>query len=283
MPVYPIGFSIPESKIVSEIPPKTKRISDLIPGVLSTYIYQTEEDYYKEYQSSVFAKTTKKAGWDCMRHYEILAQGCIPFFPALEHCPPNTMTFFPKELVLKANKIYQTDDDPGNLAEELLDYTRNNLTTKKMAQYILDKSGNSQAKTILFLSGDVNPDYLRCITLQGFKELFGSMCHDYPKITHIYKEEEPYNHLYGKGITYTNNIEQTDRNNLLDNTILKDIEQQKYDIVIYGSYHRHMIGFDLIKKHYPPNKVILLCGEDLHACDYRRYSDVGYTVFVREL
>ena len=50
MPFFPINFSIPKSKIVNNIPKKTKILSNLIPGVLSTYIYTTEEDYYNEYQ-----------------------------------------------------------------------------------------------------------------------------------------------------------------------------------------------------------------------------------------
>jgi hypothetical protein len=283
MPVYPIGFSIPESKLVSEVPPKTKRISDLIPGNLSTYIYQTESDYYTEYKTSVFAKTTKKAGWDCMRHYEILSQGCIPYFPGLDQCPPKTMTFFPKELVLKANTCYESGSDPGTLASQLLDYTRQHLTTKKMAQYILDKSGHPQAKKILFLSGYVQPDYLRCLTLQGLKELIGSECHDYPKIPHIYKDAGPYNIYYGKGITYTGNIPQEMHDPSKDPHVAVDIIQQKYDLIIYGSYHRGLAGLDLVNKYYPPHKIVLLCGEDLHSCNYEQFSSKGYHVFVREL
>jgi hypothetical protein len=48
--INPITFSIPEEKIVSFIKEKTKLLSSLIPGDISTYIYNTEEEYYKEYQ-----------------------------------------------------------------------------------------------------------------------------------------------------------------------------------------------------------------------------------------
>jgi hypothetical protein len=47
--------------------------------------YNTEEEYYNEYKKSYFAITTKKCGWDCMRHYEILANGCIPYFLNIEN------------------------------------------------------------------------------------------------------------------------------------------------------------------------------------------------------
>ena len=91
MPVYAITFSIPELKIVRGMQHKTKLLSNLIPGNMSTYIYNTEEEYYNEYKSSLFAITTKKSGWDCMRHYEILACGTIPYFPNNENCPKDTM------------------------------------------------------------------------------------------------------------------------------------------------------------------------------------------------
>ena len=89
--ILPITFSIPKNKIVTEIPLKTKFLSNLVPGDSNTYIYKTENDYYNEYKESLFATTYKKAGWDCMRHYEILACGCILYFPNIENCPPKTM------------------------------------------------------------------------------------------------------------------------------------------------------------------------------------------------
>ncbi len=78
--INPISFSIPAEKIVQDVPVKTKMYATVIPGVASTYKFHTEELYYKDYQTSCFAITKKKAGWDCLRHYEILANGCIPLF-----------------------------------------------------------------------------------------------------------------------------------------------------------------------------------------------------------
>lgn len=86
MPFYPITFSIPESKIINKenCLKKTRFIAPLIPGDNTTYIYNTEKDYYESYQSSYYAITTKKGGWDCLRHYEILANNCIPYFVDIE-------------------------------------------------------------------------------------------------------------------------------------------------------------------------------------------------------
>lgn len=287
MKVFPICFSIPFEKIVKSIPEKTKVLATVIPNKLETYIFRTEEEYYEDYRRSIFAITTKKSGWDCMRHYEILANGCIPVFPNIEQCPPNTMTFFPKDLIIEANKLYEesknktvSEIDYYPLASNLLNHVKSYLTTDYIVKYILEKSENKDAKSILYLSGDVNPDYLRCVTLHGFKNLFGKNCHDYPKIEHIYKTGAIRAHLYGRGFTYTNNVNSHDRDDALDNTIIQDIITKKYDLIIYGSFHRGMPYYNLISKIYDDNKIILICGEDLHKCNYEIFNK--HPVFVRE-
>jgi hypothetical protein len=293
----PITFSISFDKIVKNIPYKTKLLSNLIPGKLETYIYKNEPDYYEEYRKSYFATTTKKGGWDCMRHYEILANGCIPYFPNIESCPVNTMALLPKNLIIEGNNLYNsikhkniselTEKEISEcniLIAKLLDFTRCNLTTDTIARYILEKTNYSNVSKILYLSGNTDPDYLRCVTLQGFKELYGLNCHDYPKISHIYKSDNiDYNALYGKGITYTNILDQSLHNNNLDNNIIRDIKNKYYDIIIYGSYHRGMPYYDLITQIYKKNEIILLCGEDCHNCDYNKWLKKGHYLFVREL
>ena len=153
-----------------------------------------------------------------------------------------------------------------------------------MANYILNKSGFTKATKILYLSKDISPDYLRCVTLHGFKEILGDMCHDYPKIPHIYKSFHiNYKQLYGKGITYTNLLEQELHNDELDSTIDEDIRNKKYDIVIYGSFARGMLKYDIVSKYYNPNEIILLCGEDRNNVPYKEWLDKGHHVFIREL
>lgn len=296
--IFPITFSIPECKIIKSIPEKKKLISNLIPGVLSTYIYNNENEYYKEYMSSIFATTTKKGGWDCLRHYEILACGSIPYFPFLENCPYNTLNLFPKDLIIDGNFLYiklknkkfnelndKELEECNLLSNKLLDYTIQNLTTKKMTQYILNKINivNFENLKILYLSGDTNPDYLSCLNLIGFKELIGSNCHDYPKINYIYKNQNiDYTKLYGKGFTYSNIVDSRLRENDLDNNIKNDILNKYYDIIIYGSYHRGMPFFDIVNKVYKPNEIVLICGEDEHHCNYNTFLDKGYYLFIRE-
>jgi hypothetical protein len=301
MPIYPINLSINKSKVIKNVCYKKKLLASLIPGDISTYIYDNEIDYYNEYKESYFAITQKKGGWDCMRHYEILANGCIPLFLDIEACPYKTMYNFPKETILNTNLIYNNiislpDDSQLKTAEEmeltklyikpLLEYSRNYLTNEKTAEYILNVTNNNNVKKILFLSGCTNPDYLRCTVLVGFKELFGVNCHDYPKIQHIYKGYENADKLYGKGISYTRLIDDNERNNNYDNTIEQDIKNKIYDVVIYGSYYRGIPFWELVNQNYGKDKIIMLWGEDIMEdkyCNYEKYSKEGYQLFVREL
>lgn len=296
--LYPITFSIPEEKIVKHIPIKKRILSPLIPGKKETYIYNDEDTYYNHYKESMFATTTKKAGWDCLRHYEILACGTIPYFPDIEKCPFNTLALFPKKFIIKGNELYEKiskyefNNIPHNLLKEyydllhlLLTYLRKYLSTEKIATYILKKINRDEAKKILYLSFDMYPDYLRCLTLHGFKSKFGLNCTDYPKIPHIYKNQNiEYNELYGKGISYTNLLEQSMHNNeLKEEDILQNIKNKYYDLIIYGSYHRGMLYYDIINNFYKPEDIILLCGEDIHECNYKYFLSKGHHIFVREM
>lgn len=267
--LFPIGFSIPECKIVKNVPEKNKRLSDLIPGKLETYIYETEEDYYKEYQKSVFAITIKKGGWDCLRHYEILANGCIPYFVDIDNCPPVCMTLFPKDLVKEAMNASKLDNfNHIEYTNKLLEYTRKNLTTVAMAKYILEKSNHQNISSVLYLSGDDYVDYLRCLTLHGFKSLFKQNCHDYIEVPHLYDSypEEEVKNLYGKGFSYSRLLSRNEmRDDSRDHTIIEDIKNKRYDIIIFGSVHRGLPGYELVIQTYKPENIIYLCGEDGHS------------------
>jgi hypothetical protein len=82
----------------------------------------------------------KKAGWDCMRHYEILANNCIPYFIDLENCPKYTLTNLPKEMLIEARELANNFEEQKyfSILNELFEYTKNNLTTKHLAKHILN-------------------------------------------------------------------------------------------------------------------------------------------------
>ena len=293
--LHPIGFSIPEAKIVGELPAKTQVLATVIPGDPSTYVFDREADYGADYQRSLFGMTMKKAGWDCLRHLEILANGCIPYFRDFDACPPDTLTHLPKDLIREGNRLFDQTAASGDvplqaclaLIAQLLAHTRRELTTVAMAKYVLATAGLASASRILFLSGDsplaLSPDYLRCLTLHGFKTLLGRNCHDHPRVPHLYRDFPAARPLYGKGFTYARGLDSGIHDERADTSIEADLRAGRYDAVVYGSYHRGMPLLDRVRAHLPPERIVLLCGEDLHVCDHAVHTACGHHVFVREL
>jgi hypothetical protein len=170
----PINFAFPENKIPNEHINKEKVLAQIIPGVPETFIFTSETDYFLDYQISMFAYTWRKAGWDCLRHYEILCNNCIPLFLDIEHCPENTCTSIPKKLLIeyyKKSGIYDLFNMGGHIEyniggniitnrdltlinnidindtfimlyyeylEKIFNYSKKNLTTKQLAKQILN-------------------------------------------------------------------------------------------------------------------------------------------------
>ena len=182
----PISFSIPEEKICESLE-KSFDFAPLVPNCngehADSYTYDNEKDYYDDYRKSYFAYTCKKGrdemiteGWDCMRHYEILACGCVPFFTDIEKCQTHTLARFPKDLCIEAKKLsgvypgtkekYDPDKEtfigtakeilPGkkrgdidfskfdsvrynDIREQLIHHTREKLTTVSTAKDFLDR------------------------------------------------------------------------------------------------------------------------------------------------
>lgn len=137
--IYPIQFSIPKENFIN-VNPKTKMLGHIIPGNTGTYIFDNEEDYYNDYNTSFFGHTQKKAGWDCLRHYEIIAARCVPIFRDLDKCPPTTMFRLPKDILSKVNEMTTKGDIPDSYADielQLNDFALRHLTTEKMAEYLI--------------------------------------------------------------------------------------------------------------------------------------------------
>jgi hypothetical protein len=94
--IHPISFSIPDSKIKIGKTVKTKEfgkhivdeeLCQQIEGSMTKYAFSNEEDYYSDLQVSKFGITTKRGGWDCLRHYEIAANQAVICFKNLSLKP----------------------------------------------------------------------------------------------------------------------------------------------------------------------------------------------------
>lgn len=124
-----------------------------------------ELKYREDMSNSLFVLTYKKGGWDCLRHYEILAAGALPLFVEINKSPNGTLTAHPKRLYerilnwpglsLNASRSVTNRHvmEFTNLAFDmssfdkklymavsaaLRQYTLNVLTTKAMAKYVLE-------------------------------------------------------------------------------------------------------------------------------------------------
>lgn len=104
--VFPIGFSIPDRLVRDvNIHQKTQlfQASNQDPELTKhasaydfkapefrregSYVFSEEREYYDDLARSHFGITMKKAGWDCMRHYEILAAGTLVMFKHFDDKP----------------------------------------------------------------------------------------------------------------------------------------------------------------------------------------------------
>ena len=84
----------------------------------------------------------KKAGWDCMRHYEISMNGCLPLMRDIGECPPFTMTTTHKKLLLDIVKFVDANELGAirDLTYEMLLHVKNTNTTTKLSEYVLSES-----------------------------------------------------------------------------------------------------------------------------------------------
>ena len=143
--LHPIAFAAPTNRI-NHNTKKVKDFSFITPLDKSTYIYRNEKDYYKDYNEARLGVTLKKAGWDCLRHYEILMNGCIPYFIGIELCPELTMFNFPKELCkqvifdlkkLKHSEVYE------KYIDDFTAHFYGNNTTTALAKYFINTINNN--------------------------------------------------------------------------------------------------------------------------------------------
>jgi len=148
--IHPINFAMPVEKIASIYREKVNLVAPMDPRNSASYIYNTESSYYTQYAESLFGVTTKKNGWDCVRHYEIIANNCIPLFLDINQCPTDIITTMPKELLKEALSIVQQRgvewfaEGEGEqkwleLNDQIQQHFRKHCTTNALANYFLNK------------------------------------------------------------------------------------------------------------------------------------------------
>lgn len=314
--IHPFGYSFPSELFVDSIPLKDKVWAEVIPGFRETYRFETEQSYFEMYQSARFAFTWKKGGWDCLRHLEIIANGCVPVFRDIDSCPDVTLDNLPKKLLKQVNRdlIPWKDTQEQNeryqeLASQILEYSRNHASTEAMGKRFLEIAKLPPHAKILLLTCDPRPNYAREFTFIGLNRVLkesGGICISYPELKFSYEDfpKEDASKLYGRGFGYTRRLQRTHPEELFDwsdEEIRTSLTEKKWDFILFGK-----IGVDEpspgslpdlpfwkeVRQNYYQNQIGFLYGGDhiqdlndigsthtRHLCHHSRFG----ICFVREL
>jgi hypothetical protein len=157
--ILPISFCAPPTSLPfltkgrDYIPNKTAILASCDPRFRASYTFESQSQYYRQYACSLFAVTTKKGGWDCMRHYEILANHCVPYFPNINSKPSSTMHSYPVDLQIEANRLYEAVAvGEGALEENFwLNYTK---ILRRFMNYFYSKCISTEYINILLRARD---------------------------------------------------------------------------------------------------------------------------------
>jgi len=280
--VFPLSFSIPDECVVEEIPEKTCLLASLIPGDMSTYIFNKyqEKEYNDMYRQSRFAITKMKGGWDCLRHYEILMNGCIPLFENLKDCPKYTLTTYPKELNDQAYELFNNwieNEECINkyniLCSKFLEHTRKNCTTSACAKYFLKNIKNGdKIKNILLLTCHHGNNYNReslWIGLKRYIKSIDGVAVEYEKLPFLYDDFDSFseNKYYGNNCyTFPKRLQKDDDYHMSEAEIIEKINNNFWDLIIYGKVGPDEFCtfpfYDIVKSKYNKNKIAFVYGGD---------------------
>lgn len=299
-----LSYCIPDECIISPDDVadlnKTNLIAPLIPRNTSTYIYETEAEYYAMYRSAYFAHTEKKGGWDCLRHYEIIANGCIPLFRDIDKCPDKTMSTFPRyisyyndmELGKLDRYALSHDFEIKHFIKMLVRYAHRICSTSARANFFLhnmlpkyniiqpqqqNEPENLPKINVLLIRGNCGVNYTRetlWIGLHRKVTAAGGVAAEYPAMDFMYDDypETEAKNLYGKGFTYSRRLDHTQRTAIANDADLIDkIKSRFWTLIIYGKVGPdediegslpNMPFWDYVHQYYSANEIAFLYGGD---------------------
>lgn len=291
--VFPCNFAFMGELVKPSLTTKTKKTSSIVPG--HKYTFDSQESYYHEYATSNFALTFKKAGWDCMRHIEILANNCVPLMLDIDECPEFTMVGYPKKVF---SCIRLTESFWGAIPHlytffqhYLYEHTLNFLTARSNWGCILDILDLPfQIDRVLFIDCPLadKPDYLSMSILAGLAHTYNASLHVAVAAPEYMTKGTKYHNttkLYGRGFSYTGVV---DSFSTCDNDSLQNnIRNHMYDIVVYGSVTRSQEYWNLVTSYYQSNEILAFVGVDVpwHVIKPHLDSNIAdvATMFVREI
>jgi hypothetical protein len=170
-PLFPISFSIPQEKVRTASPSKKTRyprhvqceeaykIDAINQRSTPDSIFSDETRYYDDIASAKFGITQKKAGWECMRHYEIGANLTVPCFHRLSEKPfltaPHGLQDFHNCLVFQtadelSSKIQYVEENGvyNYLVANSAQWTQEHTCQKVAARLLTQIGANSKNESV---------------------------------------------------------------------------------------------------------------------------------------
>jgi hypothetical protein len=289
--VWPISFSYPHPWRHHEDPP-TEALSPIVPGF--PYSFVDHDEYMRCYNSASLGITHRKAGWDCFRHVEILASGSIPLMIDAADIPRYSMIHYPKRaLALVADQAINHGGVPDETTRAGFQrYFQQHLTTRAMAEYMLNVTGSAHAHSVLFVDQQ-HPgisDYQSTLALIGLKEIYGTACRPLYPAPWIYEDwEGDTSHLYGRGFGYTRVLPAEARSATESACLAADAttttSNREPDLIVVGSVSRNLAQARELLQEHASARTIWIHGEDTPPLleDARMLRASGARVLVRSI
>ena len=264
--VRPISFSYPERFVQQLNPTPDLLVSPITPGF--PYSFDDLSAYLHEYHRAHLAITHRKAGWDCFRHLEILAAGSTPLMPDAAEIPPFAMVHYPRAtLAAIAAESWRGGHPDLRTREGLRRWFLQHLTTRAMADYLMESSGHGSAVRVLFIDERMptDPEYLSTLTLIGLKERLGTGVEVAFPAGHVYADSpQPVSHFYGRGFGYLLAAEPATRTASEEAGVSGHglAQLTDYDAIVIGSMSRNRALTDHLLANATAERIILIHGED---------------------
>ncbi|CAE7191405.1 unnamed protein product, partial [Symbiodinium pilosum] len=279
--IYPIAIGIADELIVPCIPLKRFDYALVWPGDRRTYSFnhRISEDtvaYHENLRQAWFALTRPKGGWDCLRHYEILAAGSMPYFLDLKRRPAKKAAFLPMHLLRVAKTlpgVYEGRIDPSTFSirtcvrpcgkyletmAPLLRYTKQRLAASKLAEYLLSHL-RVHRRSVLFLlppDGYHTGGYASRNMFYGLRRVLGpENVVDYPMFAEMYA-------AHGRMDMSTTGLLHAPAIQLNSSQVEDWLRARKFGAVIYSNARAPLLFWDLVVSLYAPEEVAFLDGFD---------------------
>eukprot|EP00439_Symbiodinium_sp_Y106_P024043 s5346_g2.t3 len=293
--IFPIAIGIADELIVPCISVKSFDYALAWPGDRSTYTFNSQSGndtagYHEHLRQAWFAITRPKGGWDCLRHYEILAAGSLPYFVDLARTPSRQIPFLPIHLLRVAKTlpgVYEGRLDPTafnireyvEAAAALLRYTKHRLAASKLAEYLLSHLQMKRGSVLFLLppKGFHRGGYVSRNMFYGLRKILGpTSVVDYPHFAEMYA-------AHGRTDMSTTGLLDTPVVRWNSSQVEDRLRSRGFGAVIYSNARAPLPFWELVASLYAPEEVAFLDGFDhtngstiLRLAPYGRY-------FVREM